>query len=162
MKYDKITGKQFESLNQVDTISSFKSYEETSFRHCNFSNCVWENCKFFRTSFSNNTVFRDCKFINCRFFGQHTYFGGPTLFESCNFVDCKIVGTQFWDTNFNYTCFSGQIENVVFYGPQSPKGWETILHTVDFSNCDLSLVDFKCGIDLSNTILPSIKSASCD
>jgi len=129
-------------------------YEEVQFLRRHFKRCTWSDCRFRRTSFRHGTRFEDCVFENCRFELAHTYIGGPSLFRNCQLNGCSFENVQFWKSSFEHCSFASKFINIVFYGPDAPKGWQTELRNVDFSQSVFDLVDFRCGIDLSTTRLP--------
>jgi uncharacterized protein YjbI with pentapeptide repeats len=130
-------------------------YEEVCFLRRHFRRCTWSDCRFRRTHFQRGTRFEGCLFRGCKFDRAHTYIGGPSLFRDCQFEGCSFENVQFWQTTFERCSFSSKFINVVFYGPDAPAGWQTELRDVDFSQSEFELVDFRCGIDLSTTRLPS-------
>lgn len=130
-------------------------YEEVWFLRRHFRRCTWSDCRFRRTGFSCGTRFEGCRFEGCRFDRAHTYMGGPSLFRDCRFEGCVFENVQFWKSRFERCWFGGKLINVVFYGPEAPKGWQTELREVDFSAAEFEAVDFRCGIDLTTTRLPA-------
>jgi uncharacterized protein YjbI with pentapeptide repeats len=99
--------------------------------------------------------FENCRFEPCKFEPAHTYIGGPSLFKDCTFKSCLFDGVQFWKSTFERCSFPSKFVNVVFFGPGAPADWQVKLRDVDFSSAEFELVDFRCGIDLSTTRLPS-------
>lgn len=152
--YERVTDQIFNGLN--DREGSFERifYEEVRWWGCRFESCIWRDCKFRRISFSKNTLFSHCRFQNCRFWAQHTYLGGPTTFQDCEFIDCSFVNIQFWDTEFVRCSFTGKFQNLIFFGPDAPRGWQTTLRDVDFTGVRMEDTDFRTGIDLETTRLP--------
>ena len=154
--------KKLERINSVRfSNETFKSivfensvYYDCTFYHCNFKSVTWKNCQFKNTYILGNSKLENCKFIDCKFLGQHTNLGGPTKYLDCEFTNTVFKNNQFWNTEFENCRFTGKAENIVFYGPDSPDGWETAFKNVDLSKMDLKLVDFRCEIDLGTTKLP--------
>ncbi len=154
MKYKQIRDKIIENESHKKEMFEWIFYDDVRIWSSLFIDCIFQNCKFTRTSFANDTIFSNCRFNNCRFYGQHTYLGGPSRFDNCDFIECKFKDVQFWDANFSKCTFTGTFKNIVFYGPEAPEGWSTILQDVDFKNVTMELTDFRTGIDLSSTKLP--------
>ena len=131
-------------------------YEEVSFFKRRFRRCTWTDCRFRRCAFLSGTRFEDCAFAQCKFDRAHTYMGGPSFFVNCRFEGCLFENVQFWESEFERSSFpKSKFVNVVFYGPEAPKGWQTELREVDFTSAEFEFVDFRCGIDLSSTRFPS-------
>lgn len=149
--YQRVNQEIFSRLNLRGQYFDRVFYEEVRWWSSRFADCTWHDCKFRRTSFSNSTVFIGCSFQNCRFWAQHTYLGGPSRFEDCQFVDCSFKNVQLWETEFVRCTFTGSFDNLVFYGPEAPEGWQTVLQDVDFRGVQMIDTDFRSGIDLSTT-----------
>jgi len=152
--YQRITDTIFERLDLRDQLFDRVFYEGVRWWGSRFTDCKWNDCKFRRTSFSKATEFSKCKFEKCRFWAQHTYLGGPSRFQDCQFMDCRFENIQLWNTEFVRCTFTGSFYNLVFYGPDAPEGWQTVLCDVDFSGVQMDLTDFRTGIDLSTTRMP--------
>ncbi|WMI66673.1 pentapeptide repeat-containing protein [Aestuariibaculum sp. YM273] len=146
-------------LNETFVGITFENtvYYNCTFFNCNFKSVTWKNCQFKNTYILGNSNLENCKFISCKFLGQNTNMGGPTKYLDCEFTNILFKNNQFWNTNFENCSFTGKAENIVFYGPYSPNGWETVFKNVDLSEMDLKLVDFRCEIDLETTKLPTHK-----
>ena len=153
-KYEHINNEILEKVSQKNVTFDWIFYEEVRFWKARYTNCTWNHCKFYRTLFSHKTVFTKCRFEQCRFWGQHTYLGGPARYVDCEFIDCSFKNVQMWQAEFIHCKFTGLFENLVFYGPEAPKGWVTVLKDVDLSAVQMKDTDFRTGIDLSTTILP--------
>jgi uncharacterized protein YjbI with pentapeptide repeats len=152
--YQRVTDRIFERLDLRDQLFERVFYEEVRWWGSRFTDCEWTDCKFRRTSFSKNTIFSRCAFQKCRFWAQHTYLGGPSRFEDCQFTDCNFKNVQLWDSEFVRCDFTGSFDNLVFYGPEAPEGWQTVLRDVDFSGVQMVDTDFRTGIDLGSTLMP--------
>ena len=109
---------------------------------------------FRRTSFAHGTSFSKCRFEKCRFERQHTYLGGPSRFENCEFLECRFENVQLWQAEFVGCRFTGEIRNLVLYGPDAAEDLRTVLRDVDFSGVSMEFMSFRMGIDLSTTKLP--------
>jgi uncharacterized protein YjbI with pentapeptide repeats len=156
-KYERVTDKIFDNINASGQLFDRIFYEEIRWWRSRFSDCIWNECKFRRTSFSKETVFSRCTFQNCRFWAQHTYLGGPSRFEGCKFVDCSFKNVQLWNSKFVRCTFTGSFDNLIFYGPEAPLGWQTVLCDVDFCGVRMVDTDFRTGIDLSTTRMPEVQ-----
>ena len=77
--------------------------------------------------------------------------GGPTTYVDCVFENVLFKNIQFWGATFNSCNMTGVANNVVFYGNDAPKDWETKFINVDIRQLKLELVDFRCNFDLSKT-----------
>lgn len=126
-------------------------YDDCTFYQCSFRDIQWINCRFKNSSFIGKSKLDRCRFINCKFFGQHTNLGGPTKYINCEFLDSDFKNIQFFNTVFKDCKFTGKAENIVFYGKDSPNGWETIFDNVDLTELNRELVDFRCDFDLNKT-----------
>jgi uncharacterized protein YjbI with pentapeptide repeats len=129
------------------------NYDDCIFYQCSFVNTQWINCRFKNTSIVGKSKLDRCEFNNCNFSGQHTNLGGPTKYINCKFLDSDFKNIQFWNTIFKDCIFTGRAENIVFYGKDSPKGWETVFDNVDLLKLERELVDFRCKFDLSKTLI---------
>lgn len=147
----KIYKQHFEKEQFTGSVFDKLTFEECNYFNCGFIDCTWNYCDFYKVLFSRKTRFKNCIFNDCRFWGQYTYLGGPTKYINCEFVACEFKDIQFWDSIFEDCTFSDKMENIVFYGPESPGGWETKFKNVDLLNLKMELVDFRCGFDLSTT-----------
>ena len=152
--YQRVTDTIFERLDLRDQLFDRVFYEDVRWWGSRFTDCNWNDCKFRRTSFSKGTEFSRCKFEKCRFWAQHTYLGGPSRFEDCQFIECSFVNVQLWNTEFIKCRLTGVFQNLVFYGPEAPEGWQTVLRDVDLWGVRVGETDFRTGIDLSTTRLP--------
>jgi uncharacterized protein YjbI with pentapeptide repeats len=153
-KYERVTDQIFEKIELRNQVFDRVFYEEVRWWRSQFLDCTWNECKFRRISFANGTLFSGCTFKTCRFWAQHTYLGGPCRFQECQFIDCSFEDVQLWNTEFIRCVFTGVFHNLVFYGPEAPKGWQTLLQDVNFSGVRMELTDFRTGIDLSSTRMP--------
>ena len=162
--FDRITKKEIGNRFLKSVVSGQKFtrvfYEEVSFLKRHFKQCSWSDCRFKRTGFRagtrfENCRFEDCRFEDCRFELQHTYIGGQSYFRDCEFKNCRFDSVQFWASSFERCSFACKFINVVFYGPEAAKDWQTELCEVDFSQSEFEDVDFRGGIDLSSAKLPA-------
>ena len=158
-RFERITKKEIGNRFLKGVISKQKFtcvfYEEVSFLKRHFKQCIWSDCRFKRTGFRFGTRFEDCRFEDCRFELQHTHIGGPSYFKDCEFKNCRFDSVQFWASSFERCSFASKFINVIFYGPEAAKDWQTELCEVDFSQSEFEDVNFRGGIDLSSTKLPA-------
>ncbi|MGI9531154.1 pentapeptide repeat-containing protein [Lutimonas sp.] len=152
-KLDRKNGIRFSNQTFSDANFDYVVYNDCVFHNCKFISITWNNCQFKNTYFLGGSVLDNCIFEDCKFIGQHTNLGGPTRYFQCKFINVNFKNNQFWDTIFENCIFTGTAENIVFYGPEAPEGWETKLINVDMTGLSLELVDFRCEIDLSTTKL---------
>lgn len=148
---EKIVGQRFEKQRFADTSIENIIYDDCVFHNCKFQNVKWINCSFKNTSILGKSKFENCKFESCKFLGQHTNLGGPTIYSKCEFNDIEFKNIQLWNTEFIDCFFTGKAENIVLYGKDAPKGWETIFKNVDIQGLVREFVDFRCEFDLSKT-----------
>jgi uncharacterized protein YjbI with pentapeptide repeats len=141
------------------------SFEAANFRGIKDHGNLFLDCEFIKSSFRHaaigysGTRFRRCRFDRVSFRGA--VFVRPT-FEECEFIDCEIAGLDFEASRFFGCRFVGSLRDVWFrasyaYGESlrrfgAPEG-EPILR-VDFTEAELSSVDFGGGLDLSEVRLP--------
>ena len=104
---------------------------------------VYVGCTFERVKLRSLGIadFIDCRFIDCDF---------NTAFIAASFSNCKFIG------NVHGCVFCGPQYDSYYYGDRlsyliSTKGQ---LQNVDFSEVNLTDVNFRGGIDLSTTIFP--------
>jgi len=153
MKYERVTNDILRNLSERSSSWRDMFYSEVRFWNCQFTDCSWTHCKFQKTNFANGTRFTRCRFEDCRFTGQHTHLGGPSVFTDCEFVNCLFRDITFSDAKFVDCLISGKLENIAIFGPEAPKDWRTVFKNVNLSQAELELVDFRCGFDLTSTIV---------
>jgi uncharacterized protein YjbI with pentapeptide repeats len=143
--------KRFDGAIIRDSAIEKIKYDNCLFLNCDFRNVTWAKCNFNNTSFLGNTTLNNCKFVDCKFTGQHTSLGGPAIYSGCDFSNTLFKNIQFWGATFINCGLAGTAHNVLFYGTEAPKGWETIFDNVDIRQLKLEYVDFRCNFDLSTT-----------
>ena len=153
MRRTKFPDRRIEGLRSKGDSFDRVSYDEVVLLHSIFEDATWTDCRFGRVLFGTSCRFLRCRFTRCRFEKQHTYLSA--VFRDCVFDECEFRDVQFWGSKFEKCVFRGRMENVVFYGPEAEESWRTVLSDVDFSATRLELVDFRCGIDLSTTRMPT-------
>ena len=146
---NKQTGIRFEKQQNI-VLENIK-YDNCVFFDCHFDQVIWRNCHFYQTTFNGNSTFSNCRFIDWRFTGQYTHLGSA-LYRKCDFRNIVFKDTVFGGSKFINCKFSGKASNIVFYGENAPKGWETYFDNVDISKLTLDTVDYRTNFDFSKTI----------
>lgn len=150
---DTIKGKRFTKENFDKKVFDKVKFDDCVFYNCNFNHVTWNKCQFKNTSILGVSSVKNSVFIECKFLGQHTHMGGATKYTNCEFTKSKFENIQFWDSEFIDCKFSGKAINIVFYGSEAPKEWQTKFNNVDITELELEFVDFRCNFDLSKTII---------
>jgi uncharacterized protein YjbI with pentapeptide repeats len=123
-----------------------------------YENCTFKDCEFANTDL-REIRFVDCTFLSCNLTMAHL---AGTVLRDINFINCKMVGLHF--ENCSQFALSFSIDNcnlmhASFFRTKikSTVFKNSVLHDVDFTDCDLSgcvfdRCDFK-GAKFDNTII---------
>lgn len=141
-------------------------FNDVVIRGCLFKDCIFKSGKMQHTLLGCRTLVRLRKsiYIGCTFERVKLRNLGIADFIGCTFIDCDF-NTAFIAASFSKCKFIGKVHGCVFCGPKydsyyygdklsywvSNKGR---LNDVDFSEANLTDVDFRGGIDLSTVIFP--------
>ena len=127
-------------------------YESTVFDRARFADCRWDDCRFFHVHVNPHSKFERCIFSRCRFERRTTNLAAHFL--ECRFEDCTFASLRFAQARFTRCHFSARFTSVVFFGPEAPEGWETIVEECDFTASQFIDSDFRLGIDTSTCVFP--------
>lgn len=156
------TKKKFDSCQFLNC-----DFSDVLARGCRFTDCVFKGGKLQHFSMGGRTLvlLRKSVYVGCTFERVKLRSLGIADFIDCRFIDCDF-NTAFIAASFSNCKFIGIVHGCVFCGPKydsyyygdrlsyliSNRGQ---LQNVDFSESNLTNVDFRGGIDLSTAQLPA-------
>jgi uncharacterized protein YjbI with pentapeptide repeats len=117
---------------------------ENRYYTCLWIGCEWDQCDFYRVGYYHGCRFFSCVFRNCTFRGRHTYLRAS--FKNCQFIDCKFTEVSFCEASLTDCRINGTLVNVLFYGDEAPRHWQTRFKRVDLSGTNLVDADFRLGL----------------